>query len=176
MRKIVLFIAMSLDGYVADKNKGVSWLTGHTDSQDMGTYPSFIKKIDTVILGYNTYHQIVTELSPDNWVYGGMKTYVITHRKEENTDEIEFTSEDVADLIARLKQQEGKDIWICGGANIINQLIKRNLIDTYQITVVPILLGDGLRLFEKNNNEKKLQLISTESYNGMTDLIYELRD
>ena len=81
MRKVVIYIAMSLDGYIADKNGSVSWLGGDgSDKDNFGSYPEFIETVDTVILGYTTYNQIVTELSPDVWPYDGKATYVPTHR------------------------------------------------------------------------------------------------
>ena len=83
MRDVVLFIAMSLDGYIADKNGGVGWLSGQGDADEpMDSYGTFIKDVDTVVMGWNTYHQVVTELSPGQWVYEGLKTYVITHRNQ----------------------------------------------------------------------------------------------
>lgn len=174
MRKVVLYIATSLDGYIADKNSGVSWLSGDgSDNENMGSYQKFYETIDTVISGYNTYHQIVTELSPENWVYSDKKTYVITHRKQQNTHNILFT-DDLISLVEKLKGEQGKDIWICGGASVINQLLSYNLIDKITLCIIPIILGDGIRLFEKCN-EHKLRLISTESYNGITDLVYEKR-
>lgn len=176
MRKVILYIAMSLDGYIADEKGGVQWLTGeNAENEDMGSYPEFIKGIDTVILGWNTYHQIITELSPDNWVYSGMKTYVITHNSFEATEEIICYKEPLEYLINTLKAEEGKDIWICGGAAIVGQLIEKNLIDRYYITVIPTLLGGGIELFNKNHEELKLKLISTETFNGMVDLVYERR-
>lgn len=177
MRKVVLYIAMSLDGFIADKNGSVDWLAGHDkDSQELGSYPEFSKTIDAVVLGYSTYHQIVTELSPDNWPYSGMQSYVLTHRKLDATDEIEFTGENIGGLINRLKKQDGKDIWICGGASVVNQFIGLDLIDNYCVTVIPIILGSGIRLFKSENSQIKLKLISTRSYNGMTDLMYERRE
>lgn len=176
MRKVVLYIAMSLDGFIADESGKVDWLGGQDpENQEMGSYPDFIKTVDTVILGWKTYHQIVTELSPDNWVYEGLKSYVITHRKANSTDEIVFTDTNIDILIKELKEQKGKDIWICGGASIVNQLIKCDLIDRYMITVIPTILGKGIRLFEGDLPERKLNLISTVQYNGMTDLVYERR-
>ena len=69
MRKISLFIAMSLDGYIADREGSVDWLRGQdNDGEDMDTYSKFAESIDTVIMGWNTYHQITTELSPEEWV------------------------------------------------------------------------------------------------------------
>ena len=68
MKKVILFIAMSLDGYIADKHGGVSWLNGEDKNiESADTYTDFIKHIDTVIMGWNTYEQIVTELSPKQW-------------------------------------------------------------------------------------------------------------
>lgn len=177
MRKIILYVAASVDGFIADKNGGVSWLQGDdSDLQAEGTYNRFIESVDTIILGYSTYHQIVTELSPDTWVYKGKKTYVLTHRSLEPVDEeIFFTNEDLKSLIKRLKAKEGKNIWICGGASIINQLIDLDLIDMYTITIVPTILGDGIPLFGKHRNELKLQMISTVNYNGFVETTYKKR-
>ena len=73
MRKTTSFIATSLDGYIADSNKSVGWLAGQNESEDMPeTYSDFIQDIDTVIMGRNTYRQIVTELSPEEWPYANM--------------------------------------------------------------------------------------------------------
>lgn len=176
MRKVILYIAMSLDGYIADKNGDVDWLGGDgSDDNQAGSFPGFMETVDTVVLGYQTYHQIVTELSPDNWIYSGKTSYVITHKEEKSTGEIIFTKESMTDLIATLKMQDGKNIWICGGASIANQFIHLDLIDRYHITVIPTILGNGVRLFEKHSTEHLLRLISTEHYNGMVDLVYEPR-
>lgn len=177
MRKVILYIAMSLDGFIADKNGGVGWLGGQDpNDQSMGSYEDFIKEIDTVIMGYRTYHQIVTQLSPEQWAYQGMKTYVLTHHPLKSTDEIEFTDQTVQELIANQKEQPGKHLWICGGADVVNQCIENDLIDRYHITVIPTLLGDGIRLFHKQRMETKLKLVSSQSCNGMMDLVYERRD
>ena len=162
---------MSLDGYIADVDGGVAWLDG--DGSDTDSFSKFIKTIDTVILGYRTYHQIVTELSPDDWVYHGKKSYVITHRDIESTDEIIFTNKDVCELVKELKALDGKDIWICGGAIVANELMKFNLIDKYQISIIPIILGDGIRLFDSQMSGIKLTLKSCTSNNGTAELIYE---
>lgn len=176
MRKIVLFIAMSLDGYIADTDGGVGWLSGQTpDADDMVSYDKFIKDIDIVIMGAKTYHQIATELSPDDWIYHGLTSYIITHHPTQSTDEIKFTDEDPSQLVNRLKAEKGKDIWICGGAAIVGQLIKDDLIDKYYISVIPTILGGGIRLFDAAEKEMKLKLIETQSYNGITDLVYERR-
>lgn len=176
MRKISLFIAVSLDGYIADSKGGVGWLKGQSsDDGNIDTYSGFVKNIDTVLMGWNTYHQVVTELSPAKWVYNDFTTYVITHNMCTSSEKIRFTSTNPVDLVKRLKKENGKGIWICGGANIIQQLVNEDLIDFYYITIVPVLLGSGIRLFKNAKHEIKLKLLHTQSYNGMTDLIYTHR-
>lgn len=176
MRKISLFIAMSLDGYIADSKGGVEWLKGQgEDNENIDTYSEFVKDIDTVLMGWNTYHQIVTELSPSEWVYSNFKTYVFTHTERISSDKICFTDANPVDLLKKLRTEKGKDIWICGGANIIQQLIYEDFIDQYYISVIPILLGSGIRLFENTKRELKLKLLRTQTYNGITDLVYVRR-
>lgn len=176
MKKVIAYIAMSIDGYIADKDGRVSWLGGDgSDVDNFGSYPNFIETIDTIILGYSTYHQIVTELSPNEWAYKGKQSFVLTHRDIENTDEIVFTSESIETLIATLKLREGKDIWICGGANVIQQAHHKGLIDEYVLSIMPTILGDGIKLFDKFDMETKLKLKSTENYNGVVDLVYQKR-
>ena len=176
MRNVTLFIAMSLDGYIADVNGGVGWLGGEKSGEnDMASYAEFIRDIDTVIMGANTYEQLVTELSPDEWMYPDLTSYIITHHPKQPTERIKFTRENPVQLITRLKAQAGKNIWICGGASIVNQLIQNDLIDKYYINVIPTILGDGIRLFDTSGKEIKLRLLQTKSYNGITDLVYERR-
>jgi len=176
LRKTVLYIAESLDGFIAAPDGGVGWLTEqHPDGLEEGSYPEFIRTVDTVLMGYTTYHQIVTELSPDKWAYEGMHTYVFTHKEIPDKPGISFTDEAPEDLVERLKEQPGKDIWICGGAETAGQLIRKDRIDCYWITVIPVILGKGIRLFDGENPELQLRFISAESYNGMTDLVYRRR-
>ena len=74
-----------------------------------------------------------------------------------------------------LKKENGRNIWICGGANLVRQLVNQDFIDCYHITVVPTLLGSGVRLFENAKQEIKLKLLNIRSYNGMTELNYVRR-
>lgn len=176
MRKITLFIAMSLDGYIADHNNGVDWLSGQgNDSENIDVYSKFVKDIDTVMMGWNTYYQVATELSPNDWVYKDFTTYVFTHRKETSSEQIRFTSEPPVSLLKKLKEKEGKGIWICGGSDIVQQLINEDMIDEYYISVIPTILGGGIRLFGKTQQEIKLKLLKSQTYNGITDLVYVRR-
>lgn len=178
MKKVVLYIAMSLDGYIADKNGGVSWLVGEDKNNKANSYDDFIKAVDTIIMGQNSYNQITTELSPDYWVYEGMKTYVLTHRNMISRRDIEFTDDNVVDLINRIREKDGnseKDIWLCGGSDVVHQFMEKDLIDRYHITVIPTILGDGIRLFKKLQQLLLLKHISNETYNGMVDIVYDRR-
>ncbi|MEY8337650.1 dihydrofolate reductase family protein [Lachnospiraceae bacterium 62-35] len=176
MRMVALFIAMSLDGYIADDSGKVDWLKGQNQQEEnIDTYAAFIKDIDTVVMGWNTYHQIVTELSPEEWVYADLTSYVITHREVPSTTKIIFTEKNPCEMINELKRKPGKDIWICGGASIVRQLIAEDLIDKYYISVIPVILGSGIRLFMKRSSEIKLKLVHTQTYNGITDLVYMRR-
>lgn len=176
MRKVSLFIAMSLDGYIADSKGGVDWLKGQgDDNENVDAYSEFVKNIDTILMGWNTYYQIVTELSPQEWVYNDFTTYVITHNEHVSSEKIQFVNINPGSLVKRLKEEDGKDIWICGGANLVQQLVNENLIDCYYITIIPTILGSGIRLFKNIKHEIELRLLNTRSYNGMTDLIYVRR-
>ncbi len=188
MRKVILYIAMSIDGYIADTNNAVSWLEGDgSDSAHLGTYEDFIKTIDTVILGNTTFAQIINELSPNCWVYSNKKTYVITRNniadlqqiKTNNpilmNEDIHFYNSSLPKLIHTLKNEEGKDIWICGGAKVVNELIENSLIDIYHISIIPLLLGSGIKLFKEVKQQTKLKLISSQIYNGIVDIVYEKR-
>ncbi len=174
MRNVVVYIACSLDGFIAKEDKDVSWLGGdNSDPNNMGSYDEFFNSVDTVILGYKTYEQIVNELSIDVWPYEGKKSYVITNRKIKNKEDIYFTDK-LVDTIKDLKRTEGSDIWICGGASIVNQLLELDMVDKLCISVMPIMLGNGIRLFT-SLKEMFLKLVSTTNYNGIVDLVYERR-
>lgn len=111
MRKVVLYIAMSLDGYIADSNGKVNWLHGHSDNEkDIDTYSTFIKDVDTIVMGWNTYYQITTELSPNEWIYENLTSYIITHRLLSSTDNIKFVQDNPCNIVKNLKQEQGKAI------------------------------------------------------------------
>ena len=176
MRNIILFIAMSLDGYIADSEGNVGWLGGQGNAGEMiDTYSEFAADVDTVVMGWNTYDQIVTELSPEEWVYSRMTCHVITHRDCPSTEKIRFTDENPCSLLRTLRKQEGKNIWICGGADLVRQVMEEDLIDIYYISVIPMLLGKGIRLFGSNGKAIPLRLVKAQSYDGITDLVYVRR-
>ena len=175
-RKVILYISQSLDGFIADSKGNVDWILGNNENYDSDYgYEIFIKDIDTVILGANTYKQVKNELSPDKWVYENLQSYVLTNERIEDTTNIKYVNMNIKELINRLQQENGKNIWICGGANLVNQCVTEDLIDEYQITTVPVILGNGIRLFEKNNKNIKIELKDTKEENGLILGIYSKR-
>lgn len=102
-----------------------------------------------------------------------MQSDVLTHENLENTENIHFVNTEIQELIRTLKQQEGKDIWICGGANLIHRDMWANLIDEYQITTIPVLLGNGIRLFEKGSTKIKLEMTTVREENVLILAVYK---
>lgn len=98
---------------------------------------------------------------------------MLTHEQRPSGERICFTDRPLPELIAELRAQPGGDIWICGGASIVRQLMERDLIDRYWFTLVPVLLGDGIPLFDRREGRLPLKLCSTDSANGMVDLVYD---
>lgn len=178
MKKVILYIAVSLDGYIADENEGVDWIKGQDESVELDdTFTPFFNLIDTVIMGKRTYDQIITKLSPDQWPYIGATTFVITHYDEsKNTDHICFRNISVCQLVDELRRQSGKNIWICGGAQIVRQLIEKDMIDTYHLAVIPVVLGGGIRLFDTSSPKIELALSEAKEYNGIMELTYNRRN
>ena len=176
MRNTVLYIAVSLDGRIADANGGVDWLAGQGDGETEDSYPAFAQGVDTVVMGWNTYRQISEELSPDVWVYEGLQSYVITHRALPPRKGIVFTAEDPVKLVRRLREGGGKDIWICGGADLVRQLMEADLIDQFYLSVIPVVLGGGIRLFGDLSRPLPLRLVRTKAYDGITELVYVRRE
>lgn len=176
MGNIVLYLAVSVDGYLADEQGGVDWLVGDGSQPDApGSYPAFLETVDAVVMGWTTYHQLITELSPDHWPYAGLPCYVVTHRQEADREGIFFWNRELTDLADKLTGSYAGNIWICGGASVAGQLLRKGRIDKLWLSVIPTILGKGVRLFPEFSRELPLKLVSTEQWNGIVDLIYEKR-
>lgn len=171
-RKIILCIAMSLDGFIADKSGDTDWIedceTGNVDSINR----EFLNKIDTAIMGRKTYDKITSEVSPEDWAQKDVKYYVFTSQKFKKNDYVEFVNEDIYKFIRKLKSEYGKNIWVVGGATLIQELILNNLIDEFYITISPIILGEGILLFKDKNYKTKLHLDKCKAYGEMVLLKY----
>lgn len=172
MRTVTLYIAMRLDGFIADRHGGVDWLYGNNPNDNGGSYESFAAGVDTVIMGRRTYDQITAELSVGSWPYEGMDCYVLTHRPAAPAPGVTFTDETPAALIARLRALPGRGIWICGGAATAMQFVRAGLVDEYRISVIPALLGEGVRLFDAPGAAQRLTLTGVYESGGIAELIY----
>jgi len=167
-KKIKLFIACSLDGYIAKEDGSVDWLP---QSKDSG-YDNFYKSIDTVLMGKKTYEQILTF---GKYPYKDKTSYVFTRnpnqkKKDEN---VEFTSE-VEEFTKKLVLFLGKDIWLVGGSDLISTFLNLKFVDELILSVVPVVLGKGIPLFKNIKNEIKLELIKTTEYDELVELSYKV--
>jgi dihydrofolate reductase len=167
MRKVVLFIATSLDGYIARSSGAVDWL--FTD-EDYG-YEDFFKKVDVVVMGRKTYEQV---LSFGTYPYQSKLSYVFTHTGNQLIDtEVSFVSEDIQPLITSLRASGDGYIWLIGGAELVHSFLEHDLIDEFVISVHPILLGEGILLFQPPFAMRMLQFQSVQSFkSGLVQLRY----
>ncbi|WP_258105342.1 dihydrofolate reductase family protein [Marinoscillum sp. MHG1-6] len=172
MRKIVLYIAISLDGKIADTEGSVDWLESlpNPDQNDYG-YPALLDRVDTTIMGNATYRQVLS--FPIEFPYKDKKNFVITRNAELVEDEYAtFVFSDHITFIQELKQQVGKDIWLIGGAEVNTLLNQSDLIDEYMVFVMPIILGKGIPLFSDHQSMKRLQLIENKRYKSGASLLH----
>lgn len=166
MTKILVYIASSLDGYVARENGDIDWLPELSESG----YDAFYKSVDTVIMGKTTYDQVLTF---GEYPYKDKKSFVFSRASQNNDDNVEFVS-DIAKFVKDSFPGAGENIWLVGGAKIIGSFLKQGVVDEIIITVIPILLGKGISLFQNLEDEAKLELIKTEKYGQLVDLHYKV--
>lgn len=171
-RPLVLYIATSLDGYIARENGEIDWLYEAEGEGDNG-YSEFYESIETVLMGNTTYEHTL-ELA-DQFPYLGKKCYVFSRSERQPNPHVTYITGDIPEFIKNLKEQEGSKIWIVGGAEILDVLLKSNLVDEFIITTVPTILGKGIPLFKKDNPELKLSLVGTKRYGQMVELHYTVK-
>jgi len=167
-----VYIAASLDGYVATADGGVGWLEAFQDG-DYG-YESFAQQIDTLVVGRATYNQV---LGFGEWPYAGKRVYVLTSSPLESSPP-PLTSawlEGVEPLIARLHdEQRDADTWVMGGPETIQAFLERGAIDAYEVFLMPVLLGTGIPLFPRSDSATQLRLLEHRVYaDGVGRLVYE---
>jgi dihydrofolate reductase len=171
-RKVILYIATSLDGYITQPNDDLSFLSiVEQEGQDYG-YADFIKTVDTVIVGRKTYDKVVS--MGFDFPHADKDAYIITRTPKPSIGSVKFYTDDLKSLIDKLKSENGKNIFCDGGAEIVNELLKNDLIDEFIISVIPILVGNGTKLFKDGRPEQKLELVSVKSFDkGLTQLHYK---
>ncbi len=167
MKKIIVYIASSLDGYIARENGDIDWLPENTASG----YDEFYKTIDTVVMGKNTYKQVLTF---GEYPYKDKSSYVFTRNNDQTKDEnTEFVS-DVDKFVKKNISNSEKNIWLVGGAEIISSFLNRGFVDEIILSIIPVVLGKGISLFKNIQNEVKLELIKTTDYDKLVELHYRV--
>ena len=173
MRKLTLFIACSVDGFIAKPNDDLSFLNlVEKQGEDYG-YADFTANIDTIIIGRKTFDFVERTIGAQHYDQADRQVYVVTRSERPSLGNIKFYNGNVVELVKDLKAAEGKGIYCDGGAELINELIKNELIDEMIISIVPILLGEGVRLFKEHKTEQVLELQSVKSFEtGLVQLHY----
>ncbi len=170
-RKVILYIATSVDGYIADENGGIDFLSAAQSSGEDYGYSKFIKTVDTIIWGRKTYDKLLSFGIP--FPYKNKKCFVLSRTKTGKDENVEFYSGDIEKLIGDLRNRKGKNIYCDGGAEIVFELMKRDLIDRFIISVIPVLVGGGIALFKPGRQQQSLKLKQSVSFpSGVVQLRY----
>lgn len=172
-RKVILFIAVSTDGYIATVDEDLSFLSIVEEKGEDYGYGAFIKNIDTVIIGRKTYDKVLS--MGFDYPHGDKESFIITRSPRPDKDNIKFYTGNLAELITALKSKPGKNIFVDGGSEIVTILMKEKLIDEFIISVIPVFLGSGIRLFKDERPEQKLTLLHSSSFKkGLVQLHYSV--
>ncbi len=177
---ITIHMVSSLDGIIAKPDNSVSWFET-TDHYEKGTtgqdVAEFLKTIDCYVMGARTYEHAL-ELSKNyGWAYGDTPTIVLTQRKLPILRQtIELFSGDLDGLVNAQLKPKYKNVWVVGGAMLAKSFLQAKLADDIRLSILPILLGDGLPFFDHIGREHPLHLKEVTAYkNGMVELWYEIK-
>jgi dihydrofolate reductase len=174
-RAVTLHMVASLDGFIAKKDNSVSWMDGGS-VYEAGTSISeeeaaaFVKTIDCYVMGSRTYEHAL-ELG---WPYGDTPIVVVTGRELSSTKKsVEFYSGDLKTLVESKLAPRYRNIWLVGGAMLCQRFLELGLVDKIILTIAPVLLGEGLRLFGDSSPELRWDLKNVVAYkNGFVELSY----
>ncbi len=170
----------SLDGIIAKRDNSISWFdtSHHYDKGVDGQDPEeFLKTIDCYVMGSRTYEHALELAKSYGWAYGDKPTIVLTHRHlPAERPNIEFYSGDLNKLVNERLKPNYKNVWVAGGAIFTKEFIRQKLADEIRVSILPIILGDGLLFFDNIGQEQVLRLKDTAAYkNGMAELCYEIK-
>ncbi|MCX2743001.1 dihydrofolate reductase family protein [Mangrovivirga sp. M17] len=177
MRKVVSYIAISLNGKIADSNSSVGWLEKIPNPKrlDYG-YSEFYDKVEITIQGNTTYDQVLG--FDTEFPYKGKKNYVFTRRKDLKEDEnVNYVNEDPVKFVKELKNEAGGIIWVIGGGQTNTLLLSGGVIDELKVFVMPIIIDDGIEIFSENQTISSLELLDSKTYsNGVVELHYRIKN
>lgn len=167
MRKVSLFTAASLDGFIAKKDGGIDWL--FTDA-DYG-YASFYRSVDAILMGRKTYQQT---LSFSEFPHLDKPVYVFTRRRgKPDFPNVRFINNSPAAFVRDLKNKKGKTIWLVGGGLLNGALLEAGLIDEIVLSIHPVALGMGVPLFAGARNPASWNVVKTKKYqSGLVQITY----
>jgi dihydrofolate reductase len=174
MSKIVLYIAQSLDGFIAKSDGNLDWLTSTPPSEqgDYG-YTELLNSIGTLIMGRKTYDIIIG--FGEGWAYSGKETFVVTNdtNLEIKSPETHILTGDLINFVSDLKARSEKDIWLMGGGQLIKFFIDNNLLDKMIISIIPKIIGGGIPLFPDHTLETDWKLENVQQFEtGLVNLTY----
>ena len=172
----------SLDGIIAKKDNSVSWFETADNYEKGATIPEkdqeeFLKTIDCYVMGARTYEHALELSKSYGWAYGDVPTIVVTHRSlPVERKNIEFYSGDLDKLVNDRLKPNYKNVWVVGGAMLAKEFIRLKLADEIRLSVLPIILGDGILFFDHIGHEQGLHLKDVTAYKtGMVELWYEIK-
>jgi dihydrofolate reductase len=170
MRKVTFGGANSLDNYFARKDDSVDWLKWSNEAAEV--MKDFWKTIDTVVMGRRTYEVALRMGAGDGNPYPGVKSYVFSRTiKAKPGSGVEIISEDAAEFVRKLKNEDGKDICVMGGGLFAKSLFEADLIDEIGFNIHPVLLGSGIPLFHEMNHQINLELLDCKPFKNGTILV-----
>jgi len=183
MAKVTIHMAASLDGFIARKDGGTDWLETSDEyaageSMDPAVVEAFLKSIDCYVMGSRTYETAMAfDAKGLGWVYGDKPTFVLTSRELPRVrDTVEFHSGDLAQFVNNILRPRFGSIWFVGGGAVSGQCLDLGLVDELRYSILPILVGEGIRFFEKVDRDVPLHLTEVKAYkSGMVGLCYEVR-
>lgn len=171
-RKVILYLAQSLDGFIAEKDGSTAWLSALNSSESDAAIQSFYQGVDTIIMGRKTYEQCIKLAG--TYPYQEKQSYVFSKTLHDTADRTNVVTGNVPEFVRQLKAQDGGNIWLVGGAETFTMLLKAQLVDELIITIAPVLLGDGISLISTHLTDIPLELSKTRQLGQFVELTYKI--
>ncbi len=170
--KVILYIAMSLDGYIARPDGAVDWLDDVEGEGDNG-YGEFYSNVGNVVMGRSTYEQVLK--LTDEFPYAGKPCYVLSRTYKDKNPHVTFTDESLDSLIPRLKGNSDGYVWLVGGGQLIRQFLDKKLLDEIELFIIPKMIGEGIPLFPEGTPPAEFELIGTSQMGQIAALKFKLK-
>jgi dihydrofolate reductase len=165
MKKIILYIAASIDGRIAEPDGGIEWLSEFPITEEMNYgYKEFMASIDTIIMGGRSWRELSNMDAMGT--YADKDIYVVSHHNWGEKENTKFITENVTERITTLRNEPGKNIWLFGGGELVSILLAADLVDEMHIAFIPVILGKGIPLFPEQSKESKWELTANKIYNS----------